>query len=166
MHPSGPKCRRCLTKKTEAAFYCLVGTLWNYDGDGKESVRKATGLISTTTTLQVHHAFSYFSLLSLHNYDVRSPNFKFTRERKRQGDKFYNLCLNSHAVPLFSSNQNSLLLSNGENWDNREKVLNNKNRSDRKCSQCARFWLKIIKEFYSVFGIYCKIHSFRKIFIG
>ena len=99
VHPSGPKCRRCLTKETEAAFYCLVGTLWNYDGDGKESVRKAKGLISTTTTLHVHHAFSYFSLLSLHNYDVRWPNFKFTRERKRQGDKFYHLCLNSHVVP-------------------------------------------------------------------
>ena len=28
------------------------------------------------------------------------------------------------------------------------------------------FDLKLLKEFYSVFGIYCKIHSFREIFIG
>ena len=28
------------------------------------------------------------------------------------------------------------------------------------------FDLTLLKEFYSVFGIYCKIHSFREIFIG
>ena len=28
------------------------------------------------------------------------------------------------------------------------------------------FDLKLLKEFYLVFGIYCKIHSFREIFIG
>ena len=28
------------------------------------------------------------------------------------------------------------------------------------------FDLKLLKEFSSVFGIYCKIHSFRQIFIG
>ena len=28
------------------------------------------------------------------------------------------------------------------------------------------FDLKLLKEFYLVFGIYCKIHSFREISIG
>ena len=28
------------------------------------------------------------------------------------------------------------------------------------------FNLKLVKEFYLVFGIYCKIHSFREISIG
>ena len=31
--------------------------------------------IGKTTTLNVHHAFLYISLLSLHNYDVKMPNF-------------------------------------------------------------------------------------------
>ena len=73
--------------------------LRNYDGNGKENVKKAIGLMSKTTTLHVHHVFLYISLLSLHNYGVKWPNFKFTWERERQGDKFYNLCLNSGAVP-------------------------------------------------------------------
>ena len=55
--------------------------------------------MSKTTTLHVHHAFLYIFLLSLHNYDVKWPNFKFIWERERQGDKFYYLCLNSAAVP-------------------------------------------------------------------
>ena len=77
----------------------VLGTLQNYDGDGKENVKKAIGLMSKTTTLHVHHAFLYISLPSLHNYDVKWPNFKFTWERERQGDKFYHLGLNSGAVP-------------------------------------------------------------------
>ena len=52
-----------------------IGTVRNYDGDGdgdgNENVKKATGLMSKTTTLHVHHAFLYISLLSLHNYDVK-----------------------------------------------------------------------------------------------
>ena len=55
--------------------------------------------MSKTTTLHVHHAFLYISLLSIHNYDVKWPNFKFTWEQERQGDKFYHLCMNSGAVP-------------------------------------------------------------------
>ena len=49
----------------------LLGTLRNYDGDGKENVKKVIGLMSKTTTLHAHHAFFYISLLSLHNYDVK-----------------------------------------------------------------------------------------------
>ena len=40
----------------------LVGetrTLRNYDGDDKENVKKATGLMSKITTLHAHHAFLY-----------------------------------------------------------------------------------------------------------
>ena len=62
------------------------------------NVKKTIGLMSKTTTLHVHHPFLYVSLQSLHNYDVKWPNFKFTWERERQGDKFYHLCLNSGAV--------------------------------------------------------------------
>ena len=48
-----------------------VGTLRNYDRDGNENVKRAIALMSKKTTLHVHHAFLYISLLSLHNYDVK-----------------------------------------------------------------------------------------------
>ena len=50
--------------------------------------------MSKTKILHVHHAFLYITLQSLNNYDAKWPNFKFIWERKRQGDKFYHLCLN------------------------------------------------------------------------
>ena len=40
--------------------------------------QKTIGLMSKTTTLHVRHAFLYISLPSLHNYDGKWPNFKFT----------------------------------------------------------------------------------------
>ena len=55
--------------------------------------------MSKTTTLHVRPAFLYISLPSLHNYDVKWPNFKFTWERERQGDKFYYLGPNLSAFP-------------------------------------------------------------------
>ena len=48
-----------------------IGTLRNYEGDCKENVKKAIGLMSKTATLHVHYAFLYISLLSLHNYDLK-----------------------------------------------------------------------------------------------
>ena len=66
--------------------------------------QNAIGLGSKTTTLQVHHAFLYIALPSLRDYDVKWPNYKFTVERERQGDKFNHLCLNSGAVPSLSPN--------------------------------------------------------------
>ena len=33
--------------------------------------------IGKITTLHVHHAFLYISLPSLHDYDVKMPNFTF-----------------------------------------------------------------------------------------
>ena len=61
--------------------------------------QKTIGLMSKTTILHVHHAFLYISLPALQNYDVKWPNFKFTWERERQGDKFYYLCPNWSAFP-------------------------------------------------------------------
>ena len=84
--------------------------------------QKAIGLVSKTTTLHVHHAFVCISLPSLHDYDVKWPNFKFFLARERQGDKFYHLCLNSAWPPLLSFNINSLLFINWATWDNREMV--------------------------------------------
>ena len=53
------------------------GSFSNDDGDGNENGKKAIGLISKTTTLHVHHAFLYISLPSLHDFEVKMPNFTF-----------------------------------------------------------------------------------------
>ena len=50
----------------------------NGDGHGKEDVKKAIGLSRKTTNLHVHHAFLFISLLSLHDFDVKIPNFFFS----------------------------------------------------------------------------------------
>ena len=54
-----------------------LGSLTNENDDSNENVKKQYVLISKPTALHVHHAFLYISLLSLHNYDVKMPNFTF-----------------------------------------------------------------------------------------
>ena len=42
-----------------------------------------------TTTLHVHHAFLYISLPSLHDYQVKMPNFTFCEGRKQAMKNFF-----------------------------------------------------------------------------
>ena len=75
------------------------------------------------TTLHVHHAFLYISLLSLHNNDVKWPHFKSdlsTGTARRQ--ILPSLSEPRAWPPLFSSNKNSLLLSNRVNSEARERL--------------------------------------------
>ena len=67
----------------------ISGTLRSNDADGNENVKKTKGLISKTTTLHVHHAFLYISLPSLHDYDVKMPNFTFYGGRKQATTTVY-----------------------------------------------------------------------------
>ena len=70
-------------------LYCpTIGTLRSHDGDGNENFKKAIGLISKTTILQVHHALLYISLPSLHDYDVKIPNFTMYRGSTQAKTKF------------------------------------------------------------------------------
>ena len=46
----------------------------NDDGDGKENGKRICSY-QQTTTFHVHHAILYISLLSLHHYDIKIPNF-------------------------------------------------------------------------------------------
>ena len=71
------------TKITLGVLLALLGSFSNDDGDGKEDVKKAMGLLRKTTTLHVHHAFLYISLPSLHECDVKMPNCKFYGGRKQ-----------------------------------------------------------------------------------
>ena len=64
-----------------------VGTLRSDDGDGNGNSTKAIGLITKTTILLVHHAFLYISLPSLHDYDVKMPNFTLYRGRTQATTK-------------------------------------------------------------------------------
>ena len=57
------------------------------DGDGDENHKNAIGLISKTTTLHVHHTFLYISLTSLHDYDMKMPNFTFYGSSMKDVDK-------------------------------------------------------------------------------
>ena len=65
-----------------------VGSFSNDDGDGNESGKKAIDLISKTSSLHVYHTFLYISLPSLHDYDVKMPNFTSYGERKQATTNF------------------------------------------------------------------------------
>ena len=72
----------------------------NIDGDEDDkNVKNVMGLIGKTTTLQVHHAFLYTSLPSLHHYDGKMPHFTFYGGRKQATAKsVFFLLLNLNLV--------------------------------------------------------------------
>ena len=82
------KLMSCVIKLNPYCFLVAVavvvaGSFSNDDGDGTQDVKKAIGLLAKTTTLHVHHSFLYISLPSLHDYDVKMPNYKFYGGRKQ-----------------------------------------------------------------------------------
>ena len=87
-------CQKCGIKQInvqQSVLNDLLGTLRSDDGDGNGNTTKAIGLISKTTILHVHHAFLYISLLSLHDYDVKMPNFTLTEEVHKRRRNFLSL---------------------------------------------------------------------------
>ena len=58
------------------------------DGDGNVDVKKAIGLITKTTFLFMHHAFLHICVQSLHDYDVKMPNFTFYRGSTQATTRF------------------------------------------------------------------------------
>ena len=79
--------RRCMDNRNPWSL-AELGTLSSDDGDENEDVQKAIGLIAKTTILHLHHAFWYISFPSLHDYDVRMPNFTLYRGRTQATTKF------------------------------------------------------------------------------
>ena len=60
------------------ALSTRLRSLSNDDGDVNENGKKTIGFrIGKTTALHVHHAFLYISLQSLHDHNVKMPNFTF-----------------------------------------------------------------------------------------
>ena len=84
-------------------FSITIGSFSNDDGDGNENGKKAIGLLRKITTLLVHHTFLYISSPSLHDQDVKMPNFTFYGERKQGTTNFFFLFLNLSPVPLKST---------------------------------------------------------------
>ena len=87
-------CQKCGIKQInvqQSVLNDLLGTLRSDDGDGNGNTTKAIGLIDKTTILHVHHTFLYISLLSLHDYDVKMPNFTLTEEVHKRRRNFLSL---------------------------------------------------------------------------
>ena len=59
--------------------------------DVKEKGIKAIGLDSRQNDNFAHHAFLYISLPSLHDYDLKMPNFTFCRGREQKATTFFSL---------------------------------------------------------------------------
>ena len=87
-------CQKCGIKQInvqQSVLNDLLGTLRSDDGDGNGNTTKAIGLIGKTTILHVHHTFLYISLPSLHDYDVKMPNFTLTEEVHKRRRNFLSL---------------------------------------------------------------------------
>ena len=71
---------------SQVALLAIIRTLRSSDGDGdgdgNENVK-----ITKTTILHVHHPFLYVSFPSLHDYDVKMPNFTFNRRSNTSDDE-------------------------------------------------------------------------------
>ena len=89
--------------------------------DGNENGKNATGLISKATTLRVHHTFLYLSLTSLHDYDVKMPNFTFYGSFMEDVDKrrriFLSLSKLECAPQEINSREIDLHLTFSANWN-------------------------------------------------
>ena len=77
-----------VSKLLQAVLYISLGALRSDDGDGNGNATTTIGLISKTIILHVHHAFLYISLPSVHDYDVKMPNFTMYRGSTQATTKF------------------------------------------------------------------------------
>ena len=103
----------------ETLFSRLLGSFSNDDSDGNEDVKKIIGLLRKTTTLHVHHAFLYFSLPSLHDYNVKMPNYG---GRKQGTTNSFSLSKVECAPQEINSTEIRLHLPFSANWNKRDSV--------------------------------------------
>ena len=67
---------------------CEPSLLSFSNGDSNDSAKTGMGLLNKTTILHVHHAFLYISLPSLHDYNVKVPDFTLFGGRKQAKTNF------------------------------------------------------------------------------
>ena len=91
-----------------------LGTLRS--DDSNENVTRAKGLITKTTILHVRRTFWYISLPSLHDFDVKMPNFTLYMQRKyTSDDEISSLFLNLVMV-LWNSNFGGFAYISQSKW--------------------------------------------------
>ena len=109
-------CVKSIVCRADAAK--LIWSLRNYDGDGKKNVKKwAKQQLCTSITL--------FCTFLCCLCTTTTWNDQILRLLENRNGKAINSTISVSIrarSPLVSSNQNSLLLSNRANWDNRENV--------------------------------------------
>ena len=67
----------------------LIGSLRNDDGDGNENGKKAKGLDKQKNNFARASPFFVHSLPSLHDNNVKLPNFTFCRGREQKTTTFF-----------------------------------------------------------------------------
>ena len=75
-----------------------IGSLRNDHGDSNENGDKAIGLDKQTNNFARASRFLYISLPSLHDYDVKMPNFTSLSRTGTQDNDFLFLFLNFDTV--------------------------------------------------------------------
>ena len=106
---------------TVAVIDELLRTLRSDDGDGNGNTTKAIGLISKTKILHVHHAFLFISLPSLHDYDVKMPNFTLTEEVHKRRRNFLSLSELEYGSQEFAFRRVNLHLTKLVTWSSRDE---------------------------------------------
>ena len=70
----------------------------------------------------MHQAFLYISLPSLHDYDVKMPNFTLCGEREHMTTTLFSFAELWYSLVEFNSRKNCQHLTNWTRWNKRDKV--------------------------------------------
>ena len=119
-----------------------IGRLSNDDGDGKEDGKNAIGLDWQNNNFARASRFLYISLPSLHDYNVKVPNFTFCRGREQTTTTFFFFSeLQSFRIQL---QKICRYLINWTSWNKRDKFWSSANSlfewrfRNRRCRCCLR----------------------------
>ena len=89
------------------------------------TAKKQQVQIGKTSTLHLQHAFLYISLPSLHNYDVKRPNFMFVKGMRTHDNHFlFHLLLVKLYSPLAF---NSWKIADEKSWNKNDEVWSSTN---------------------------------------
>ena len=109
-------CVFCSRVHLAAVLGQTIGTLRNYDGDGKENVKKAIGVMSIKQQRTCITLFCTFLCCPCTTTTWNDQILTLLENGKDEAIYSTISVWTRAQSPLFSSNQNSLLLSNRANW--------------------------------------------------
>ena len=73
------------------SLYLLLGSSRFHNSNSNENIKKAIGLVYKTKSSHVQHTFWYISLASLHDYNLKLPNFRLSRMKQMTTNFYKNL---------------------------------------------------------------------------